>query len=211
MAKVTGPAIRPRRLDERAYETALRTSILNPLRAKTEEVIRQAHRTYEAIRQDILHIPLDPSVRSVSQTQAVVQMARLKKYQTDKFTRMMRKFLGLNISLFDDPAIAEYLTAQIRANIDLIVTIQPRFHDALNSKLLKLQQDEPFNQAKLRGCSIRNTSRPGTTCGGSRVTRRQKPSASLTISAKKTSGLRSTSGQPPAMKGCARRTSRMRA
>ena len=88
----TGPGIPARRIDERAYERALRVAILDPMLAETLTRINQAGDNYYAIRQAIQGIPADPRLAELTAVEADALMQRVKLWHTERFRKQMRRY-----------------------------------------------------------------------------------------------------------------------
>lgn len=144
----TGPAIPPRRSDERAYERALRAALLDPTRARTEAQIAQARRTYESIRDAIRRLGPEPNLDDIAELEARTAMLRVKNWHKQRFQRAMRRYFGVRVDLIADTPLD--LEARIRENVRLIKTIPSRYHDSLIDGITRLQIDGPFDEAKLQ-------------------------------------------------------------
>ena len=147
----TAPPIRPRVMDAKTYERALRKNILNPFVKTVEARVRVAELNYEAIRDAIRRIPTSTPVLSAqSQAAASAQMARLKKYHTDRFAGVMQRALGVKFGLLDDAVLAPIIERGIQTNVALIKTIPARYHARLVQDLSQIAADTPYDQELTR-------------------------------------------------------------
>ena len=144
------PPIHPRFKDARAYERALRVSILDPFVSEVEGRIQSAHQSYEAIRQDIAHIRQSPAVLVRSGVEAQRYIWRLRRYHTGRFTRQMRRYFGTRVDVLGDGPTEAFMERAISANVDYIKTINVKYHEKLKDDLAKLARERPFDQAALR-------------------------------------------------------------
>ena len=153
----TGPGIHPRKSDERRFERALRTSILNPMVRNAEDRIREAGQSYAAIRQAIRDIPSSPLVLAQkTERAATAAMRRLNRWHTRRFRRLMTRALGVDIGPLDDLAIEPEMRRVIHDSVRVVKTIPPRYHAALERDIAKLGEDAPFDQQKLRNVLRKN-------------------------------------------------------
>ena len=143
----TGPGIPARRIDERAYERALRVAILDPMLADTLTRINQAGDNYYAIRQAIQGIPADPRLAELTAVEADALMQRVKLWHTERFRKQMRRYFGVRVDLLRDTPLD--LQARVRENVSLVRTIPERFHDSLEKRIAGIQADVPFDRQRL--------------------------------------------------------------
>ena len=143
----TGPGIPARRIDERAYERALRVAILDPMLADTLTRINQAGDNYYAIRQAIQGIPADPRLAELTAVEADALMQRVKLWHTERFRKQMRRYFGVRVDLLRDTPLD--LQARVRENVSLVRTIPERFHDSLEKRIAGIQADAPFDRQRL--------------------------------------------------------------
>ena len=143
----TGPGIPARRIDERAYERALRVAILDPMLADTLTRINQAGDNYYAIRQAIQGIPADPRLAEMTAVEADALMQRVKLWHTERFRKQMRRYFGVRVDLLRDTPLD--LQARVRENVSLVRTIPERFHDSLEKRIAGIQADAPFDRQRL--------------------------------------------------------------
>ena len=144
------PPIHPRFKDARAYERALRVSILDPFVSDVERRIQAAHQSYEAIRQNIAHIHQNPAVLIRSGQEAERHILRLHRHHTNRFERQMRKYFGTRVDVLAEGPVGTFMERAIRENVDLIRTINVKYHDKLKDDLAKLARERPFDQAAIR-------------------------------------------------------------
>ena len=136
---------------ERAYERRLRKDVLDPLYRRINARVRAAQRDYEAIRKAIANIPADPNLAGLSTKAAQAHIAAAKRYHTAEFAKRMSAALGVNVKpLIRGKELAPYIRQHIRNNVALIKTIPKRYHAALSKNLIRLNEQGPFDQAKLR-------------------------------------------------------------
>ena len=136
---------------ERAYERRLRKDVLDPLYRRINARVRAAQRDYEAIRKAIANIPADPNFAGLSTKAAQAHIAAAKRYHTAEFAKRMSAALGVNVKpLIRGKELAPYIRQHIRNNVALIKTIPKRYHAALSKNLIRLNEQGPFDQAKLR-------------------------------------------------------------
>ena len=143
-----GSPIKPRVLDARAYEKALRRGVLAPMLKAASTRIEGAGANYVAIREAIRNIPSDPNLSAVATNGARATFMQANKWHRARFTKTMRRFFGVRIDLLRDTPID--LEARVRENVNLIRTIPERFHTGLAQKIEAIQTDKPFDQQKLR-------------------------------------------------------------
>ena len=117
--------------------------------ARVDRRVKQAGKSYDAIRQDIQNIPLDPSLQGLAGAAAKKQMAKLKAYHTHKFRTIMRKYLGVKVNFMSDAVIKPILDLAIKENVDLIKTIPVKYHQQLVGETGKLAVAAPFDQEQL--------------------------------------------------------------
>ena len=91
----TGPGIPARRIDERAYERALRQSYVDPMRAVMHQRLNAAGDNYEAIREAIRRTPQDPRLLDLAERDARTLMNRINSAHKARFTKQMRKYFGV--------------------------------------------------------------------------------------------------------------------
>ena len=144
----TGPAVSALVLDEKAYEKALRETILEPMLAQARSELEKAGASYYAMRERIRNIPHHPSLKGLAEDEAQKAMRVLMNNHTARFRTAMRKYIGVRVDLLSDTPID--LAARVADNVNLIVTIPPKFHDALSEGLFKLQAGAaPFDRQKI--------------------------------------------------------------
>ena len=141
----TGPAVSALVLDEKAYEKALRKAILEPMLVHARSELENAGASYIAMRARIRNIPNHPSLKGLAEDEAKKAMRVLMNNHTARFRTAMRKYIGVRVDLLADTPID--LAARIQENVDLIVTIPPKFHTKLSEDLFKLQAaGKPFDR-----------------------------------------------------------------
>ena len=152
MARRPNP-VRPRRMDEKAYEKAIRRVYVNPMFAILRSRLANAQditATYHALRatsDDMLAAKFGANVeREVRE-----DMSKLRAYHKRTLQKQFAAALGVDISLLlTEPEIESFMRAKIIENVDLIKTIPPRMHDSLKGRLQKLLAENPFDQSLVR-------------------------------------------------------------
>lgn len=145
-----GPGIPPRQGDARAYQLYLNRVVVNPLLRRVDEAVLRAGQSYESIRYAINAIPQDPALQGMATQAAEAHMAKLKAYHTARFTKTMRRYLGVNVRFMDDSVLEPILRAAIKENVALIKTLEPRLHAGITADLTKLAREAPFDRQALQ-------------------------------------------------------------
>ena len=132
------------------FEKDVRKKILVPFYIRINERLRQAEKSYNAIRDAITAIPLDPSMRGLAGAAAKAQYMRLKAYQIEQFRKTMTQRFGVTVDL-KSPQVAAAMNHFINRNVHLIVTIPQRFLDGMTKDLQQLiDQGKAFDQQALK-------------------------------------------------------------
>ena len=178
----TGPRLKPRLLDSRQYEQALRQAILRPLVADMERRLEQGLRSWEAIEAEIARAGTNPrTLAGASEEVAAKNLKRVSDWHKIRFERQMSRFLGVTVDIFEGGQMSAWMSGRIKDNVDLIKTIGPRYHEGLKQKVLKAQAEGPFNQQRLRGLFAEEGKSSGFNLrrlfAGSRATRQTRRSA----------------------------------
>lgn len=144
--------IKPRRLDERAYERAMRKAFLDPLFANMRGRLQQADTAtdaYRAINAAVRYFELQPN--GGVQKEAVIRaLNRIQTYHRAKVLSTFRSALGVNVNPFMlDAGIPEYLRASIDDNVGLIKTIPQRMHTSLSARIVEEFTEAAFDQQRL--------------------------------------------------------------
>ena len=143
----TGPGIPARRIDERAYERALRQAYVDPMRAELHRRLNAAGDNYEAIREAIRRTPQDPRLVGLAEDEARNMTVRINAAHKARFTKQMRRYFGVRVDLLRDTPIN--LDAVVTNNVNLVKTIPERLHGKLQQELTKLAIDKPFDRQAL--------------------------------------------------------------
>lgn len=149
----TGPRIGPRRSDERDYERALRTDVLDPMVARYRAVLGRS----EPMARDLLAAVAEAQRELADDTLTPVARARLAAtvdWHKGRFERAMRRYFGVRLDLLADTPID--LDRVVAGNVDLIKTIPRRFHEQVVRDIVALDKVEPFNQRELARILNRN-------------------------------------------------------
>ena len=151
MAKQPAPA-RPRRADERQYESDIRRTFLNPIFAQLRARLAQAEAANQAwaAMEDVFRgvaaqpregVPLDEIRRNLE---------RMEGYNREQVKRAFRSALGVNIlPLLAEGPVRVFLEARISDNVSLIRTIPTRAHEGLKKRLREHLYEHPFDQNAL--------------------------------------------------------------
>ena len=146
----TAPPIHPPVRLQRGYERAVRTEILMPIVRQLETRVREAGASWAAVQSAIAQLPLDPALAGKSATAATAWIKKMAAFHERRFHRIMSRALGVKtLPLGGGLPFEQILIDAIHANIDLIKTIPPRYHNALKSEMLKLVGDKPFDAQEL--------------------------------------------------------------
>ena len=146
----SAPGVSPLVQDYRRYERTLRREILNPIMRDAEERIRLAGQHYGAIRIAINQIPPAPPITPLAQAAATAHAIRLRRYHTQRFTRVMSNAFGVNVGpLVPDVGVDAIMRQSIQTNVDLIKTIPTRFHAQLTSQLTNLAGTAAFDEQEM--------------------------------------------------------------
>lgn len=148
MARRPGP-VRPRRKDERAYETVLRARILTPLFAALRGGLLQAvsaSEAYERLRRG--DRPLDDD--AVAWLDISGNFASVEAYHRRRIIATFRSALGVDIRPYLlQPDVAAYLRQVVADNVALIRTIPQVAHQSLRDRLAAELAEAPFDRARL--------------------------------------------------------------
>ena len=146
----TAAGIRPRLADAIMYERALRRLIINPYTARIAQAVQSAGSSYEAARDAIRAIPLDPVAKALSGEAAERYMRHLKQHHIERWEKTMRRWLGVEVRHMSDTVYGPIMRQAIEDNVGLIVTIPQRLHQGLIDDLTELSASAPYDQAKVR-------------------------------------------------------------
>ena len=149
MARNPNP-VNPRRLDERAYEKALRRSVLAPMLAQLRSGLSEvttASLALETITQIFQRFGQTPGL---AEAEVAAQATRLSGYHRRRLIQTFRAALGVDIRpVLADSAIEPLMSAWRRENISLIRTIPERFHESLNRRVGETFAERPFDKQAL--------------------------------------------------------------
>jgi len=116
----------------------------------TESRIKAAEATYISARNAIERIPKLPRRQQMAEGAATAAAARIKKHHVARFTKGMRTSLGVDVRPLVKGPLHDVMSRFVDANVRLIKTIPPRYHDKLIKDLTKLAAGgEALDQAKL--------------------------------------------------------------
>ena len=149
MAREPNP-VNPRRLDERAYEKAVRRGVLAPLLAQLRSGLSEAATTSLALEM-ITHIFRNFGQTSgLAEGEAAAQATRLSAYHRRRLIQTFRAALGVDIGpVLADTAIEPLMTAWRRENVSLVRTIPERFHESLSRRVGETFAERPFDRKAL--------------------------------------------------------------
>ena len=151
MARSPAP-IRPRRADERAYETALRRTYLNPMFIDLRRRLagaEAANQAWRAMDDFVERMTAQPKAGvPVHEIQAALD--RMKGYHRKRVIDSFRAALALDIrGILTEPEISIFMAQKLSDNVDLIKTIPTRMHAALKARLERELRAAPFDQQVL--------------------------------------------------------------
>ena len=127
--------VTPRRLDERAYDKAVRRGVLAPLLAQLRSGLSEASAASLALE------IIDGVFRSwhtggLVAEEVAAHSAKLSSYHKRRLIQTFRTALGIDIRpRLLDSAIEPLMTAWRRENVSLIRTIPERFHESLHRRV----------------------------------------------------------------------------
>lgn len=144
--------IGPRVKDARAYFSAMRTAYLEPflldmrrrLAAATgvgaaNLILTRGLAALQVIQGDGVPIPL-----------IIQQLAHVNVYNRTKVMQTFRAAIGVDIRPFlTEAAVNAHMVEAIAANVDLIKTIPPRFHEGLRRRIAQEFAEAAFDQKRL--------------------------------------------------------------
>ena len=140
----------PRRLDERAYEQALRQIILAPLMRSLRRGLSEAAaagQAFDALRGVVGDH--DRMERLVAR-EVAAHAARLDGYHRRRLIQTFRAALGVDIRpVLSDTAIQPLMDAWRRENVRLIRTVPQRMQDGLYRRMTQTFASQPFDQKSL--------------------------------------------------------------
>ena len=142
--------VRPRRMDERAYEKAVRRVVLAPLMTQLRAGLSRAASASLAL--DVINRVMwdRGQMDLLVETEVSAQVARLSRYHKTRLIQTFRTALGVDIRpVLSDATIQPIMAAWRRENIALIKTIPSRFHDGLYRRVSETFADRPFDQQAL--------------------------------------------------------------
>ena len=137
----------------KAYEKALRSGYYDPFiksiqrRLATAEGVNQA---YVALRAGI--VAWEAQLAAGIPLPLIIEaLARVNLYNRHRLFQTFRKALAVDIRPFlSDAAVQAHMTEAITANVNLVKTIPPRFHESLRTRINQEFMDAPFDQQRLR-------------------------------------------------------------
>ena len=140
----------PRRMDERAYEKALRRIVLVPLMTRLRDGLSQAAAASMAL--DVINrITWDRGLMErLVEAEVAAHSARLSGYHKARLIQTFKAALAIDIRpQLSDSAIQPLMDAWRRENIGLIRTIPQRFHESLYQRVSETFTERPFDQQAL--------------------------------------------------------------
>ncbi len=146
-----GPnGVGPRRVDERAYERALRRIILTPYMRQLRDGLSRTAAASIAL-DAINRVFWDRGQTDLLvESEVAAHAARLSGYHKRRLIQTFRTALGIDIRpVLSDVAIQPIMAAWRRENIGLIRTIPERFHEGLYRRVSETFADRPFDQQEL--------------------------------------------------------------
>lgn len=144
--------IRPRVLDEKAYERILRRwlddVLFTPLEGRLQ-LATDVTQAYRAIQTQIATIEALPNmgipVRDVEK-----QLLKVARYHRRRLIQTFRRALAVDIGpILAEPPIRSFMAQKLTENVALIKTIPPRAHDGLRTRIAAHFAQTPFDQAEL--------------------------------------------------------------
>ena len=141
--------VRPLKMDEVAYEQAIRKEVLEPYYKSLESGLRQvesARETYDKIQAEYYNLirnydPEDPAIK---------QIIKLNRYHRKRVIETFRAALGVDISgVLKDQPVRLFMQKAILENVRLIKTIPKSLHDSLFVALHNEFRTAPFDRQKL--------------------------------------------------------------
>ena len=132
----------------RAYELAIRQTILNPIIRDWRAQIMAAGRDYQSIGRVVAGIPATqhPMLAGRAYSAVSAHMNRLKTYHRKRFSTAMRRYFGVRVDLFSDIIIGPIVQRAILDNVALIKTIPTRLHVALSTRVTALAKQAAFDE-----------------------------------------------------------------
>ena len=144
--------IGPRVKDAKAYEQALRVGYLDPFisnmrgRLATVTAVNQA---YQGLQQGLQQW-LDLERSGLSTPLIAERLQAVNAYNRSRFIQTLRTAIGVDIRPFlTDAVVNAHMVEAIAANVELIKTIPPRFHDGLRRRIGQEFAIAPFDQKRL--------------------------------------------------------------
>lgn len=139
--------IRPRRVDERRYLSALR-SLLDPTLIGLRSRLAVADGYVEALR-ILANTPIAPGERIPNLARE--QIEAIDVYHRTRTLSTFANALGIDIRpLLSSASVRMFIAERIVENVALIRTIEPRYHEMLRRHIVELQMEAPFDRQALR-------------------------------------------------------------
>ena len=145
--------VRPRVLDARDYERALRESYMRPF---VEGILRRlagatgTTDVWRALDDEIGALQARPQA-GVPVEMIEAHVARVEGYHRARLIQTFRAALGVDVRMFiTQPAVRSFMQERIAENVSLVKTIPPRFHEGLTRRVGEEFAAAPFDQARLR-------------------------------------------------------------
>ena len=149
MARNPNP-VNPRRLDERAYEKALRRGVLARLLAELRSGLSEAGTTSLALEAITQIFRRFGQTAGLAEREVAAQATRLSGDHKKRLIQTFRAALGVDIRpVLSDAAIEPLMTAWRRENVSLIRTIPERFHGSLYRRVSETFAERPFDKQAL--------------------------------------------------------------
>ena len=153
MARLRNPkGIPPLKKHSKAYEKALRESYLEPFLTAMRRrlaVATSVNQAYYALMQGLQAVEALP-VAGVPITLISGSLATVRAYNRERMLQTFRAALGVDIRPFlTEAAVNAHMVEAIAANVDLIKTIPPRFHESLRRRITQEFAAAPFDQKRL--------------------------------------------------------------
>ncbi len=142
--------VRPRRIDERAYESALRRTVLAPLMQQLREGLTEASAASMAL-DAVRRIVWDRGQMELLVEAEVAAFAtKIEGYHSRRLAQTFRTALGIDVRpLLSDAGVRPLLNSWRRENVGLIRTIPDRIKDGLYNRMTQRFAEAPFDQKLL--------------------------------------------------------------
>ena len=134
------------------YERSVRRAVLDPLYQSLRSGLAEVTAASQAfqVMDDVVGRVVAQPVSGVPIRLIRENLERMEGYHREKVISTFRSGLGIDIGpmLLEAP-VADFLHQKISENVDLIRTIEPRFHDSLKLRLERELAEAPFDRQRL--------------------------------------------------------------